>query len=139
MAETTHREQADLRDRSTAELVRHLTEQVSTLVREEVGLARQEIRQKGKRAGAGAGALSMAAVLALYGGGGLLAAVTLGIAQALRPWLAALIVGVALLALAGMAAVVGRASIRRSVPPVPKQAMDSVREDVDTVRERIYR
>ena len=88
-------------DQSTAALLRQLAEQVSTLVRDEVELARAELRQKGRRAGAGAGALGFGGVLALYGGGVLVAAATLAIDLVLPAWLAALVVGAALLVIAG--------------------------------------
>lgn len=126
-------------DQSTAALLRQLTEQVTTLVRDEVELARQEIRQKGRRIGAGAGALSASGVLALYGGGGLVAAAILAIDQVLRAWLAALVVGAALTVLAGILALAGRGQVRRAAPPVPGRTVSSVREDVDTVRQRMHR
>jgi membrane protein len=126
-------------ERSTAALLRQLTEQVTTLVRDEAELARQELRQKGRRVGAGAGALGTSGVLALYGGGGLVAAAILAIDQVLRPWLAALVVGAALMVIAGIAALVGRSQIRRSTPPVPGRTISNVREDVDAVRERMHR
>jgi membrane protein len=139
MVDVARKESTDLRDQSTPELVRHLTEQVSTLVRDEMGLARQELRQKGRRAGAGIGGLGAAGVFALYGGGALTACAIIAIAQVLRPWLAALIVGAGLLVLAGMAAAAGGAEVRRAVPPVPERTVDSVREDVDAVKGRMHR
>lgn len=126
-------------EQSTAALLRQLTEQVTTLVRDEAELARQELRQKGRRVGAGAGALGTSGVLALYGGGGLVAAAILAIDQVLRPWLAALVVGAALMVTAGIAALAGRSQIRRSTPPVPGRTISNVREDVDAVRERMHR
>ena len=125
-------------DQSTAALLRQLAEQVSTLVRDEVELARAELRQKGRRAGAGAGALGFGGVLALYGGGVLVAAATLAIDLVLPAWLAALVVGAALLVVAGLAAA-GRSQIRRATPPVPEEALGSAREDLDAARERMHR
>lgn len=139
MADVLKRDSEDLRDQSTAALVRQLTEQVSTLVREEAALARQEMKQKGRRAGAGAAALGASAALALFGGGGLVAAAILAIAQVLRPWLAALVVGAALLVLAGMAVLVGKGQIRRATPPLPTETRDHVREDVEAVKGRMHR
>ncbi len=126
-------------DQSTAALLRQLAEQVSTLVRDEVELARAELRQKGRRAGAGAGALGFGGVLALYGGGVLVAAATLAIDLVLPAWLAALVVGAALLVIAGLAAAAGRSQIRRATPPVPEEALGSAREDLDAARERMHR
>ncbi|HEX5496129.1 MAG TPA: phage holin family protein [Mycobacteriales bacterium] len=138
MADVQHSTSTGPQDQSTVALLRQLTEQVSTLVRDEVTLARQELRQKGRRVGAGAGALGAGGVLALYGGGALVAAAILGIAQVLRPWLAALVLGAALLVVAGVAALAGRGQVRRATPPVPRRAAASVREDLDTVRHRMH-
>lgn len=123
------------RDQPTAALVRQLSEQMTTLVRDEMELARQEVRRKGRRFGAGAGALGTAGLLALTGAGTLLATVILAIDLALPAWLSTLIIGVALLGLAGIAAMAGRAEVRRGGSPLPEQTMTSVREDIDTVRE----
>jgi uncharacterized membrane protein YqjE len=116
--------------RPTGELVKDLTEQVSTLVRDEMELARVELAAKGKQAGAGAGMLGAAGVIALLGAGALVAAAILALATAMKPWLAAVIVGVALLAVAGMAALMGKSRVRRAVPPAPQEAIASAREDV---------
>lgn len=139
MVDVAKKESTELRNQSTPELVRHLTEQVSTLIRDEMGLARQELRHKGMRAGAGLGGLGAAGVFALYGGGALTACTILAIAQVLRPWLAALIVGVALLMIAAIAATAGGAEVRRAAPPVPERAVRSVQDDVEAVKRGMHR
>src|SRR3954466_14205928 len=63
----TLRDQAVGADASTAELINRAAAQVSTLVRDELALARAELTEKGRRAGVGAGLLSAAGVLALFG------------------------------------------------------------------------
>ena len=45
----------DLRDRSLGELLKQLSEQTTRLVHQELELAKAELTQKGKQAGAGAG------------------------------------------------------------------------------------
>ncbi|AEV83350.1 membrane protein [Actinoplanes sp. SE50] len=116
---------------TTAELVSRLSEQVSTLVRDELTLARMEMVEKGKRAGKGAGLLGAAGVLAMYGAGALLVAAGAALALAMPVWLAALIVTAVLFAGAGIAALVGRRQVRDALPPEPEEAMASGREDVD--------
>jgi hypothetical protein len=54
-------------------------------------------------------------------------------------WLAALVVGVALLAVAGIAALVGRREVQQVGSPAPEQAMASTREDVRTIKEAAHR
>ena len=121
-------------DASTAELVSHMSEQVSTLVRDELALARVEMTEKGKRAGKGAGLLGGAGVLALYGVSALL--VTIGAALALvwPTWLAALVVTVVVFAAAGVAALLGKKQVKQAVPPAPTAAVDSTKRDVDAVK-----
>ena len=56
-----------------------------------------------------------------------------------QPWLAALIVGAALLAIAGVAALMGKGRIKQATPPVPAEAVESVKADVEEIKERARR
>lgn len=132
-------QEADLQDQSVADLVRQLTELVPQLVRAELALAKAELTDKGKRAGLAAGLLGGGGALAFYGLGALIAAVALGLAEMLPGWLAALVVAVVLLLVAGLLALVARSQVRRAVPPVPEQAVQSARLDVEAVRESARR
>jgi Flp pilus assembly protein TadB len=123
--------------RSTAELVKLASEQISHLVRDELRLAQAELTAKGKQAGIGAGMLGAAGVVALYGVAALLVTVVLLLALVMPAWLATLMVGVVLLFIAGGMALVGRARIRKATPPVPKRTVHSLREDIDTVTEAV--
>ena len=93
-----------VQERSTGDLVKLLSEQVSVLVRDELKLAQLEMTRKGKQAGAGIGMLGGGGLVALYGVGCLLAAAIIALAGAVAAWLAALIVGAALLACAASGA-----------------------------------
>jgi hypothetical protein len=126
-------------ERPTGELVRQLSEQVSALAREEVKLAQLEVARKGKQAGAGIGMLGGGGLIALYGLGCVIACVILAISEALAAWLAALIVGVALLAVAGAAALLGKRRLQEATPPVPKQTVGRVKADVEVIKERARR
>ena len=116
-----------------------MTEQVSVLIRDELKLAQLEMACKGKQAALGAGMFGASGIVAVYGLGCLLACVIIAISGVVAAWLAALIVGVALLAVAGGAALLGRQRLRRAAPPVPEQAVADVRADVEEVRERTHR
>lgn len=129
--DTSSREVADP---STGELVSRLSSELSQLVRDELRLAQLEVTGKAKKAGIGAGMFGAAGLLALYGGGVLIATVILALALALDAWLAALIVAAVLLAAAGVAALLGKKRVQEAAPPVPSRAMDSVKRDIDTVR-----
>jgi uncharacterized membrane protein YqjE len=121
------------------ELFRELSSQTATLVRQEIRLAQLELQEKGKRAGIGAGMFGGAGLVALYGVGALVAAAVLLLATALEPWLAALIVGVALLLVAGVLALSGKKQVEQASPPAPEQAIKSVQRDVDEVKARAKR
>lgn len=130
---------AEQRDHSTGELVKQLSEQVSLLVRDEMKMARLELTRKGKQAGMGMGMYGASGLVALYGVAALLAAAIIAISGEIRPWLAALIVGLALLVVSAAAALAGRARMRRATPPVPQQAVEGTKADVGEVRERMHR
>jgi membrane protein len=126
-------------DRSAGELVKQLSEQVSVLIRDELKLARLEMTRKGKQAGLGIGMMGGSALVALYGVGCLIACVIIAISGAVAAWLAALIVGAALLAAAGVAALMGKGRLRQATPPVPEQAVDGIKTDVEEIKERMRR
>lgn len=121
-------------DQSIGELVQQLSQQTAALVRQEMRLATVELQQKGKKAGIGAGMFGGAGLVALYGVGALIAAAILGIATFLEPWIAAVIVGVVLLAVAGILGLTGKKQVEQAGPPVPEQAVESAKRDVDEVK-----
>jgi len=128
---------ADLRERPTGELVKDLSTHVSTLVRQELELAKVELSAKGKEAGIGAGMFGGAGVLALYGFGAITAAAILALSTAVAGWLAAIIVAVVWFAIAGVLALVGKSRTKRAVPPVPEQTVETVKEDVRFTKEQV--
>lgn len=132
-------EQPDAADSSVGHLVERLSTQVSELVRDEIALATAEMKRKGTQAGTGAGLGVAGAVLALLGLGALVAAAVLGLANVVAGWLAALIVGVALLVLAGAVVAIGISQVRHATPPLPEQAAKSAQLDVETVKESMHR
>ena len=124
-------------EQSTAELVQRASEQVSRLVRDEIALAKAELAEKGKHAGIGIGLFSGSGVLVLYGIGAGIATLIIVFDLFLPLWLAALIVTVALFVLAGILALIGKNQFTKAVPPEPKAAIDSVKADVDEVKQAV--
>ncbi len=117
-------------ERPVGELLKELSEHTSTLVHQEVELAKLELTEKGKRAGIGAGMFGGASLVGLYALGALTAAIVLILATAMTAWVAALIVAAAYGVIAGGLALAGRAQVQKATPPVPQQATESVKEDV---------
>jgi hypothetical protein len=124
-------DQDELRERSIGELLKQLSQETTTLVRQELELAKAEMAQKGKQAGVGAGMFGGAGVSALLGLGAVTAAAIAALDAALPLWLAALIVGLVWLAAAGVLALQGKSKVQSATPPVPEQTQESVKEDVE--------
>ncbi|HEX3541129.1 MAG TPA: phage holin family protein [Acidimicrobiales bacterium] len=124
----------DVQEKPTAELVGDLGRELTTLIHQEMELARVELAEKGKRAGLGAGMFGAAAVLALFGIGCLTACVVGALAQVMSLWLAALIVAIAYLVVAGILALTGKREVEEATPPVPEQAVESTKEDVEWLK-----
>jgi hypothetical protein len=116
------------------DLAASIPRQVSRLVRDELRAAQVELVTKLKAAGVGAGLLAGGLVVLLFAINALLAAAILGLAVVLPAWLSALIVGVVLAIIAAVLALVGVRKLRAGVPPVPTESIDSVKEDIRTVK-----
>ena len=136
MAETNGNGGEDLRERPIGDLLKQLSEQTTTLVRQELELAKAEVSEKGKKAGVGAGMFGGAGISALMGLGALTAAAITLLDNAMSTPLAALIVSVVWFAVAGVLAMQGRNKVQEATPPVPEQATESVKEDVQWAKTR---
>ncbi|WP_128437128.1 phage holin family protein [Streptomyces cyaneus] len=139
MTGTTAPERGQDAHHSVGELVGQASEQLSRLVRQEVALAKEELAQKGRRAGRGGGLLGAAGAFAYAGLLFLAATATAALSLTLSVWAAALIVTAVLFAVAGLLAATGRAQLRRATPPTPEEALGSVRADVEEIKERAHR
>jgi hypothetical protein len=126
-----------LREQSMGALFKQLSDDLSTLVRQELRLAQAEMTQKGKQAGLGAGLMGGGGFLALLASGTLTACVIAGLSTAMATWLAALIVTVVYAAGAGVLALVGKRRVTEATPPVPEQTAESVKEDVQWAKTQL--
>ncbi|MBA3865278.1 MAG: phage holin family protein [Solirubrobacterales bacterium] len=125
-----------LEQHSVSDLLRQLTEQTTRLAQQEIELAKAEMTVKGKRLGLGAGAFSAAGLLALLALGALTAALILALATAVAGWLAALIVAAVYLLVAGVLGLLGKSKVQAATPPLPEQAVESVKEDLKQTKEK---
>jgi uncharacterized membrane protein YqjE len=126
---------SELREESIGDLLKRLSTDTSTLVRQEMALARAELTEQGKRAGAGAGMLGGAGVAGLLTLGALTATLIGVLDTAMSFWLAALIVTIVWAAIAGVLALQGRNKIKEATPPAP-QTVETVKEDVRWAKTR---
>ncbi len=130
MAETAR--STDTSDPSLVELVDQAAEQTSRLVRDEVALAKAELQSSVKHVGVGAGLFGGAGLFAVLGLVTLVGAAVAGLATAMDTWLAALIVAVALFAIAGISALVGKNQIGQAGPP--ERTIENVKQDIAEVK-----
>ena len=127
----------DLHDRSLGELLKQLSEQTTQLVHQELELAKAEVTQKGKQAGAGAGLLGAAGAIGLAALGALTACFILALNAVMPAWLAALIVAVVYGAIAAFLALRGRDKVKQATPLVPEQTVETVKEDVEWAKAQL--
>ena len=128
---------ARLREQSMGELFKQLSEEMSTLVRQEFRLAQVEMTEKGKRAGLGAGIVGGAGLIGVTAFGTLTACFVAALSKGMDVWLAALIVTVVYAAVAGVLALQGRDRIQQATPPVPEETVESVKEDVQWAKTQL--
>jgi uncharacterized membrane protein YqjE len=126
----------ELRDRSTSELLKQLSDQTTTLVRREIDLAKAELAQKGKKAGLGAGMFGGAGLFGVGAFAALTTCVIAALDTAMPLWLAALIVAVVYAGIAAVLGLTGKGKVQEAGPPVPEQAIESTKEDVEWAKTR---
>jgi uncharacterized membrane protein YqjE len=120
----------DLREHGTGELLKELSDHTTTLVRQEIDLAKAELGEKGRKAGLGAGMFGGAGLFGLFALAALTTCIIAALDSAMPLWLAALVVAVVYGAIAAVLALQGRNKVQEAGPPVPEQASESVKEDV---------
>ena len=129
-------DQNELRERSTGDLLKELSDHTTTLVKQEIDLAKAELSEKSKKAGLGAGLFGGAGLFAVFAFAALTACIIAALESPLSLWLAALIVAIVYAAIGGVLALQGRNKVKQAVPPVPEQATESVKEDVEWAKTR---
>ena len=127
----------ELHDRPVGELLKELSNQTTTLVRQELELAKAEMTEKGKQAGIGAGMFGGAGLFGVFALAALTTCVIAALATGMDVWLAALIVAVVYAAVAAVLALLGRQKTREAVPPAPEQAIESTKEDIQWAKTRV--
>jgi uncharacterized membrane protein YqjE len=130
VATSNHEQAADMRERPVGELLKQLANETTTLVRQELELAKAEMREKAGKAGPGVGMWGAAGVTALAALGSLTAFLILALDGAMPNWLAALIVGLVYSATAGVLYVRGKKKVEEAGSPVPEQTIETLKEDV---------
>jgi hypothetical protein len=135
-AELSGRPDTDEREKPIAVLLRDLADETSALVRQELELARAELTEKGRQAGAGIGLFGGAGVMGLAALGAFTTFMIAVLALALPVWGAALVVTAIDALIAGVLAITGRDRLNRGTPLVPEKTIETVKEDVEWAKTR---
>ena len=125
-----------LREQPIGELLKQLSQETTTLMKQELDLAKAEVAQKGQQAGKGAGMFGGAGVMGFLALAALTAALIMALDKAMPNWAAALIVAAVYAVVAGVLALQGRNKLKEATPPVPEQTVESVKEDVQWAKTR---
>jgi hypothetical protein len=125
----THQE--ELREQPIGELLKQLATETTTLVRQELDLAKAEVRQKGRQAGPGIGMIGGAGAVGLGAFGALTAFFVLALDGVMPNWLAALVVAAVYGAIAALLYVRGKEKVEDAGSPVPEQTIETLKEDVE--------
>ena len=127
----------DLRDRPIGELLKQLSQETTTLVKQELELAKAEMSEKGRKVGPGLGMWGAAGVVGLAALGALTAFFILALDGVMPNWLAALIVAALWGAVAAFLGLRGRDKVKDAAPPVPEQTAETIKEDVEWAKTRM--
>ena len=127
----------DLREESMGTLFKQLSDELSTLVRQELRLAQAEMTEKGKRAGVGIGMFSGAGIITFLALQALTACLIALLATAMDVWIAALIITVIYAAGAAVLALTGKRQVSEATPPVPEQTVDTLKEDAQWAKTQL--
>ena len=127
----------NLREESMGALFKQLSDELSTLVRQELRLAQAEMTEKGKKAGLGLGMFGGAGVITFLALQALTACLIALLATAMDVWIAALIITVVYAAGAGVLALTGKKQVSEATPPVPEQTAETLKEDVQWAKTQL--
>ena len=122
-------------DRSLAELFSVMTQDVSTLMRKEVELAKEEMKVEASRAGTVAKLFGIAGFVGFFAVMMLLFAAAWGLAAVVPDGLAFLIVGIVLAIVAAVLALRGKAQVAE-LNPKPEQTIETLKEDAQWLKEQ---
>jgi len=121
---------SDPREESVGTLLSELSSDFTTLVKQEIALAKVEMTEKGKETAKGVIPMVIAGVIALAALGAFTAFLIAALDEFMPLWLAALIVTILWAIVAFVLVQSGRKKLKEAAPPVPEQTIETIKEDV---------
>lgn len=123
-------------DRSLGELFAELTRETTTLVRQEVALAKAEMSHKAAAVGKDIGFLAAGGLVLYAGFLALIAAIIIGLGQlGVTWWLSALLVGLVVAGIGGALVYMGINDLKRT-SLAPQQTLDTLKEDTQWAKDQ---
>lgn len=120
--------------RSLIDLLTSIPEQVQELVQREIELVKTELTEKLKALGTGGGLILGAVIVVMFFIGVLLTLAIIGLSYVMPDWAAALVVAGVLLITAVILGLVGYRILKRGIPPVPTEAIESIQKDISAIK-----
>ena len=128
----------DKQGRSVASLLGDLSHETTILLRREIELARSELGEKVAKAGAGMAETAAAGLIMFVGLQALVAAAIIGLSYVLEWWLAALVVGIVVMAIGGIVLSRGLSNLR-SEGLTPRRTIETLKDNTAWAREQLAR
>jgi hypothetical protein len=120
-------------ERSLGDIVSDVTQDLTTLIRQEMDLAKTEMKQEVSKVGKGAGMLGGAGLAGWFLLLFLSFTLMYGLDEVMPRWLAALIVAVIWAVVAAVLALTGKKAIKEANPQLP-ETQQTLKEDVQWAR-----
>ena len=123
-------------ERSIGELFGELARQTTVLIQQEILLAKVELGQKASKAGRQAGLIALGGLVLYAGLLAVVAAIILVLADHMAPWIAALVVGVVVMAM-GYGLLKTQLSELQKLDPKPRATIETLRQDKEWAKEQL--
>ena len=122
-------------ERSIGELFAELARETSTLVRQEVQLAKTEMTQKASQVGKDAGMIGAGGAVAYAGLLAIIAGIIFGLGELIPLWVAALLVGVVVGGIGYVIIQRGLGALKRA-DLTPRETINSLKEDTEWAKDQ---
>jgi len=123
-------------ERSIGELFGELARQTTVLIRQEILLAKVELGKKASKAGRQAGLIALGGLVLYAGLLAVVAAIILLLAEHMTPWIAALMVGIVVIAI-GYGVLKQQLNALQNLDPTPRATIETLRQDKEWAKEQL--